>query len=134
MGLHMKIILILCCLGGVLSIGATAFSFMQYLAISYEEKAMHSLKPDVGLEHDPVIHKLESLLEGHRAKDVVLKELRSRAEYGESMYAALYRLMSESRERALFGAILWVGTGVIFFLVVLLTESGLRQGRKGKGK
>ncbi len=106
-------------LGIILSSGAAIYASTYYLALSHSVVALEALTP----REDVMLSKVDTMLAEHKAKDLIIDILRSRYEQNSSLHAAFTKVVAESRKHAMNEAILWVGAGAFFFMLLFWAKA-----------
>lgn len=126
MRFSIKSLSIVGCLGVILSAGAAVYTTTRYLALSHDAKAIEVLAPS----EDMMAPKIEAMLTEHEAKGLILGELSARHEQNASLHAALTKMAAEAKGRAMNETILWLGAGLIFFVLLVRSENSRRRENK----
>ena len=113
--MHPRTFIIISCLGVVLSIGATVYASISYLALSRSAETILGLAPG----RDLVVSKFDAALMDNKDRELILNELKTRHEHSVSLHAALTRVSANSKARALEEILLWIGASIIFSVLLL---------------
>lgn len=116
-------------LGVILSVGAAVNTVARYLTLSHRGGGLEALAPG---QHE-LPPSVASLLANEPNNAIVAAELRTRREIHAALHSALATIIADSKDNAKADAALWIGAGVLFFLLLLRSEKLRRAEKSAEG-
>jgi hypothetical protein len=118
----MKKISAISLLGFILSFGGIMNSSIRYMNVSY------ALNSKALMDYEDVITpKISEFLINSEHKDLIIRELKSRHEFNNSLLSTVRNTFANSREYFLSEIILWGCAGGLFLISLFFVERSRRQ-------
>ena len=121
----MKISNILCCVGLLVSLGASVYASRTYV--------LHSIvTPRIEANSrvsDMILPKIEALLKDVNGHQLIIDELKFRQELNNSYSETMEQLNTAGKQRALVDLVAWIIVAVIFFVLQLRLYPLLKRGK-----
>lgn len=110
-------------LGLALSVGGVIYSTGNYLYLSRNAKQIEDIAPG----RDVVVEKLQVVLAEHKDRSLIIGELQARHNQNTIIYDVLSKIVTGSQTHALRMSVLWILSGAVFALLMIVIHRIRRQ-------